>query len=157
MLLNLFLCNNEVYMERYYIRGTIRSRRLGLYNYLSLHICPLWGYAWLDMTYASKIQNWPAGPWPDRSFWQWNTLFPRVLDEKRFPSCILFRIWLIWLDSFDKKWNSPYEGNGLPGQFWQMESALNLSVSWWGKTFKWSTSIVSHNPYAEVTKSTVSS
>ena len=60
MLLNLFLCNNEVYMERYYIRGTIRSRRLGLYNYLSLHICPLWGYAWLDMTYAFQNSE-PAG------------------------------------------------------------------------------------------------
>ena len=36
MLLNWFLCNNEVYMERYYIRGTIRSRRLGLFNYLFL-------------------------------------------------------------------------------------------------------------------------
>ena len=53
MLLNLFLCNNEVYMERYY-------RRLGLYNYLSLHICPLWEYAWLDMTYAFQNSE-PAG------------------------------------------------------------------------------------------------
>ena len=49
----------------------------------------------------SKSQNWPAGPWPHRSFWKWNRLFPWVFDEKRFPSCILFGIWLIWLDSFD--------------------------------------------------------
>ena len=144
-------------MERYYIRGNIRSRRLGLYNYLSLHICPLWGHAWLDMTYAFQNSELAGRTMAGPVIWKWNTLFPRVLDEKRFPSCVLFRIWLIWLDSFDKKWNSHYEGNGLPGQFWQMESALGLSVSWWRKTFKWSTSIVSHNPLAEVTKSTVSS
>ena len=32
-----------------------------------------------------KSLNWPAGPWPDRSFWKWNRPFPRVFDEKRFP------------------------------------------------------------------------
>ena len=27
--------------------------------------------------------------------------FQDVFAEKRSPSCILFRIWLIWLESFD--------------------------------------------------------
>ena len=27
--------------------------------------------------------------------------------------------------SFKQKWNSYYDGNGLAGQFWQMESALS--------------------------------
>ena len=30
-----------------------------------------------------------------------------------------------WIySSFDLKWNSQYDGNGLAAQFWQMESAL---------------------------------
>ena len=33
--------------------------------------------------------------------------------EKSSRSCILLRIWLIWLDSFDKKWNFQYDENGL--------------------------------------------
>ena len=33
---------------------------------------------------------------------------------------MLFRIWLVWLDSFD----SHYDANGLASQFWQIESAL---------------------------------
>ena len=37
---------------------------------------------------------------PDQSFWQRNGLFPRVFAEKPSPSCILFRIWLIWLNNF---------------------------------------------------------
>ena len=37
-------------------------------------------------------------------------------------SCILFRNLLVWLDSFDQKWNSHYDRNGLAGQFWQMKS-----------------------------------
>ena len=41
-----------------------------------------------------------------------------------FPLCMLFRIWLIRLDSFDYKLNSYYDGNGPAGQFWQMVSAL---------------------------------
>ena len=49
----------------------------------------------------SKSQNWPAGPWPDQSFRQWNRLFPRVLAENPSPWCIVFRIWLFWLDNFD--------------------------------------------------------
>ena len=40
------------------------------------------------------------------------------------PLCILFRIWLIWLDSFDEKWNFHYDGNGLAGQLLQVERAL---------------------------------
>ena len=144
-------------MERYYIRGNIRSRRLGLYNYLSLHICPLWGQAWLDMTYAFQNSELAGRTMAGPVILTMKYAFSKSFWWKRFTSCILFRIWLIWLDSFDKKWNSLYEGKGLPGQFWQMESALGLSVSWWTKTIKWSPSIVSHNPLAEVTKSTVSS
>ena len=45
--------------------------------------------------------NWPARPWPDQSFWQWISLFPRVFRAEK-PLCMLFRIWLIWLDSYDK-------------------------------------------------------
>ena len=63
----------------------------------------------------SKSQNWPAKPW----------LFPRVFDEKLFSSCMLLRIWLIWLDALIKReilittgmawpvssyrWKAPYE------------------------------------------------
>ena len=54
----------------------------------------------------SKSQNWPAGPWPDRTFWRWNRLFLRGLAEKPSPLCIIFWIWLIWMVSFDEKWNS---------------------------------------------------
>ena len=39
---------------------------------------------------------------------------------------MLCKIWLIWLDSLDKKWNSQYDGNDLAAQFWQMESALTI-------------------------------
>ena len=52
--------------------------------------------------------------------------FQRVFAEKPPPSCILFRIWLIWLDSFYYKWHSHYDGNGLAGLFWQMESTLSI-------------------------------
>ena len=58
-----------------------------------------------------------------RLFWQWNRLFPRVFAEKPSLSCVVFRIWLIWLDSFDQKWNSRYYEKGLAGQFWKKESA----------------------------------
>ena len=37
------------------------------------------------------------------AFWQWNRFFPTVVAEKPSPSCIVFRIWRIWLDSFDEK------------------------------------------------------
>ena len=30
----------------------------------------------------SKSQNWPAKPWPDQTFWQWNGLFSRDFAEK---------------------------------------------------------------------------
>ena len=36
----------------------------------------------------------------------------------------VFTIWLTWMVSFDSNWNSHYDGKGLAGQFWQMESAL---------------------------------
>ena len=73
---------------------------------------------------GSKSQSWPAGPCPERSFWQSNKIFPWVFAEKPSPSCILFRIWLMWLDTFYQKWNSNYNGNGLAGQFWQMKGAF---------------------------------
>ena len=38
---------------------------------------------------------------PDQSLSKWNGFFPEGFAEKPSPSCILFRIWLIWLDSFD--------------------------------------------------------
>ena len=54
--------------------------------------------------------------------------FQSILLKKPSPSCILFRIWLIWLDSYDSKWNSHYDGNVLACQFWQMESALTPNL-----------------------------
>ena len=44
-------------------------------------------------------------------------LFPRVVTEHPSPLCILFRSWLMWLDSFDKEWDSHCDGVGLAGQF----------------------------------------
>ena len=72
----------------------------------------------------SKNHNWSAGPWPDQSFYQRNKLNPRDFAGETYPSCILFRILLVWLDTFDLKWNSHFDGNGLAPQSWQMESAL---------------------------------
>ena len=43
----------------------------------------------------SKSQNWPVGPWPDKTFWQWNRLSPRRFAEKPSPLCIIFMIWLV--------------------------------------------------------------
>ena len=37
----------------------------------------------------------------DKSVSKWNRLFSKGFAEKPPPSCILFRIWLIWLNSFD--------------------------------------------------------
>ena len=51
----------------------------------------------------SKSQNWSAGSWPNQSFCERNKLYPRGFAGKAFPSCILFRVLLIWLDSFDLK------------------------------------------------------
>ena len=56
----------------------------------------------LSFLWALSIcQNWPAGPLPDQSVWKWKRLFPRVFAEKPSLSCILFRNWLTWLESFD--------------------------------------------------------
>ena len=57
----------------------------------------------------SKSQNWSAGSWPNQSFCERNKLYPRDFAGKAFPSCIPFRVLLIWLDSFDLKWNSQYD------------------------------------------------
>ena len=56
----------------------------------------------LSLLWALSIcQNWPAGPLPDQSVWKWKRLFPRVFAEKPSLSCILFRNWLTWRESFD--------------------------------------------------------
>ena len=68
---------------------------------------------WLEHSWTSHFDN-------EKCF------FPWVFVETRSPSCMLFRIWLIWLDCFDKQWNSHYDWKGLAGQFWQMESAIRL-------------------------------
>ena len=60
----------------------------------------------------------------DQSVSKWNRFFQRVFTEKPSPSCIPFRIWLIWLESH-------YDANGLAGQFWQMESALSAKLLIW--------------------------
>ena len=75
----------------------------------------------------SKSQNWPAGSWPDQTFWQ-NRLFPRGFAEQPSTLCIIFRNWLIWIVSFAYKLNSHYDGIGLASQFWQMESALRRGL-----------------------------
>ena len=84
--------------------------------------------SFVKLRVLSKSQNWPAEPWLDQSFWQSNRLFPRVFAEKASPSSILFRIWLMWLDSFYWQWNSLCGGNGLACQFWQMESTQRSSL-----------------------------
>ena len=56
--------------------------------------------SFVKLRVLSKSQNWPARLWLDKSFWQSNGLFPRVFAEKASPLSILFRIWLMWLDSF---------------------------------------------------------
>ena len=81
------------------------------------------------LTALSISQNWPAGPWPDPAFWQWNRRFPRGFAEKPSPLSIMCRIRLLWMVNVDSKWNSHYDGNGLASQFWQMESALSFSSS----------------------------
>ena len=73
----------------------------------------------------SKSQNWSAGSWPNQSFCERNKLYPRDFAGKAFPSCIQFRILLIWLDSFDLKWNSQYDVSWWEW-FWQMESDLSM-------------------------------
>ena len=35
-------------------------------------------------------------------------------------------MWLIWLESFEYRWNYHCDENGLAGQFWRMESALRF-------------------------------
>ena len=64
----------------------------------------------------------------DQLFWQWIiSLFPRVfLAEK--PLCILFRIWLIWLDSYDK-WKAPWACKSLAfgSRFTSFSSVLPTS------------------------------
>ena len=80
----------------------------------------------------SICQNWPAGPVSLLA--NEIAFFETVFTEKPSPLRILFRIWLIWLDSFDWKWNSHYDGNGLAGQFWQMESSLCLWASFPGRS-----------------------
>ena len=60
----------------------------------------------------------------DRSFRKWNQLFLSI-DPSAGP-CILFRNWLIWLDSFDKSQILISTEMVWPGQFWQMECFLCL-------------------------------
>ena len=50
------------------------------------------------------------------AFWPWNRLFPTVFAEKPSPSCIVCRIWRIWLDSFD------FEILITTGMVWQVSS-----------------------------------
>ena len=61
----------------------------------------IFNYYLFRLRALSKSQNWPARPWPNQTFWQWNMLFPRGFAEKPSPLCIIFRIWLIWMVSFD--------------------------------------------------------
>ena len=55
----------------------------------------------LTIRALSICQNWPAGPLLYQSLWKWNRRFPNVFAETPYPSSILFRIWLIWLEGFD--------------------------------------------------------
>ena len=84
--------------------------------------------SFVKLRVLSESQNWLDGLWLDQSFWQSNGLFPRAFAEKPSPSTMLFRIWLMWLDSFYWQWNSFRGGNGLACQFWQMESTQRSSL-----------------------------
>ena len=77
---------------------------------------------WVILRVFCKGQN---SSWPDYGshFDIKIGFFQEFLLKKQSPSCILFSIWLVWLDSFDSKWNSHYNRNDLARQFWQMESA----------------------------------
>ena len=48
----------------------------------------------------AQLASWTIA-WPVSLKMKINRLLPRVFAEKLSPSCILFRIWLIWLESFD--------------------------------------------------------
>ena len=74
-------------------------------------------------------QNWLAGQISYMCS-KWNQLFPKDFCWKPLPLCILLTIdWSGWIVFIDKKWNSHYDKNGLASQFWQMESALSLFLS----------------------------
>ena len=79
---------------------------------------------------AFQKSNWPAGLWPDWSFWNWNRLFPRVIDEKQFPSCMLFSIWPMWLLCLKVKFSLPQE---CPGQSVQTNGE-QPKISRWPKS-----------------------
>ena len=90
---------------------------------MSQQFCRRFRFSWKEMHSFlrgafSKSQNWPAGPVIfDKEIGIFKDFF---FFENPSPSCILFRIWLIWLDSFES----------LAGQFWQMESALRPGRVW---------------------------
>ena len=53
--------------------------------------------------------------------------FLEFLLKNHLLRAYYFRISLIWLDSFDSKWNSHYDRNSLVSNFWQKESTLRFS------------------------------
>ena len=73
------------------------------------------------------VQSWPAGPWLDQSFLQWNRLFRRVFFMKCHFLCAYYLgfDWTDWV-IFIKSEIIITAGKGLAGQFWQMESAPSL-------------------------------
>ena len=76
---------------------SMHLREKGLLRRLIPHPFPLLEHT---LRALSNSQNWPARPWPDQTFWQWNRFFPRGFAEKPSPLCIMFRIWLIRRVSF---------------------------------------------------------
>ena len=58
-----------------------------VFSFFFMHACVLWCFP--------KVRTQAELASRDRSFWKWNRLFPRVTNGKRFPSYMVFRIWLI--------------------------------------------------------------
>ena len=63
--------------------------------------------------------------------------FSKRFDEKPFPSCTLFRIWLVWLVVLFKSEILIYDGKSLAGQFGWMESSLRLLLNQCFNLFYW--------------------
>ena len=82
------------------VKSKCDSAVLGLKKFIPSKLEAL-GWRHPALTALSISQNWPAGPWPDQAFWQWNRRFPRGFAEKPSPLSIMCRIWLLWMVNVD--------------------------------------------------------
>ena len=77
-----------------------RNLQAAIYNWLDPSI--QWTRSTWDLRFYQVSGRFPkvrTGR-PDQSFWQWKMLFSKFFGKTPFPLCMLFGIWLIWLDSF---------------------------------------------------------